>query len=170
MDQEEANLAEPNSDGSSQKSDDTRSKGRRYLAQIKENKWATTVAALSMVAIVSVGISAANPSSNTLGGIELKGEFAAAADEVGELDVVIEGGYSFALGAPATDTTNYDEYKLPDVPAELNARLIDAVNTSPAFEHIGHINELLQYDDFDNNGNIKIEVINSLLEIAESAE
>ena len=159
-------------DGNAQSDASSSNSKRPYLQRLGEAPWSVAVAGLVFAIVISigaVGIFGNRSNEASLGGIELGGEFAARADEVGEVDQVIESGFSYAFGAPATDPTDYDSYQLPETPAELRAELIEALNTSPAFADIDHVNELLEYDDFDNDGNIKIDVVNSLLEIAEGA-
>ncbi len=104
-----------------------------------------------------------------LGGIVYGQEYEASAEEVGAVDETIENGFLFDPGPPATDTTDYDTYELPETTETLNARLIEVMNTSPAFEGVDSIYELLEYDDFDNQGNVKESTIRSLIEIGESA-
>ncbi len=142
---------------------------RKYLSKASENRWSVVASSMSAIAVIAVSIGLlANNEPDRLGGVELGGEFAASAEEVGDVDTTIENGYSYAFGAFATDTTDYDSYSIPEAPAELKARLVEVMNTSSAFDGVEHINELLQYDDFDVQGNIKVEVMQDLIEIGEA--
>jgi hypothetical protein len=58
------------------------------------------------------------------------------------------------------DTTTYD---IPTAPEELSKEFERVVNTSPAYSGIDSIYEVLSWDDFDKDGDIKEETMRAII-------
>ena len=128
------------------------------------------------VAIIAFGLVGFGLSSRTTiedglarGDVKLEEEFAASSDQVGEVDEMIENGFFFDPGPEPTDPTDYDTFTVPEAPQELEDEFIRVVNSSPAFEDIDSVYEIVEYSDFDKDGNIKEEVMRDIIEIGEAA-
>ncbi len=63
------------------------------------------------------------------------------------------------------DTTTYD---IPTASEELSKKFEKVVNTSPAYAGIDSIYEVLSWDDFDKDGDIKEETMRAIIAAAET--
>lgn len=89
-----------------------------------------------------------------------------AADEVLRKE---EAGYSYAFGTEPSDDRDFSQYSLPKPDQTLEDKFYEALNTSPAFEHIDNVNEIIEYDQFDKDGNISEEAMREIISIAEGS-
>ena len=87
-------------------------------------------------------------------------------EEAEEVDEAIAEGFSFSLGSEVTDDRDFAQFAIQAPRGEIEQQFYDALNTSPAFDWVDDIYELLAYDDFDANGNIKEEAMLEIIAIA----
>ena len=98
-------------------------------------------------------------------------EFSLTADiaEVESVDAAIANGFSYASGTPATSDLDDETFSLPTIDAETEARFYKVLNESPAYEWVDNVQDLLGYDDFDSEGNIKLDRVLELIGVGERA-
>ena len=89
--------------------------------------------------------------------------------EVDRVDAVIANGFSYVSGPPASSDLDDDTFSIPAVDADIEERFYNVLNESPAFEWVDNVQDLLGYDDFDTEGNIKLDRMLELIGIGERA-
>ena len=97
-------------------------------------------------------------------------EYQASEEETLAVNEQEVNGFSFAFGTEPSDPIDYTQYELPTANESLEAQYYEALQTSPAFEWIDNVNEILEYDDFDKDGNVKEEAMRDIIEIARETE
>lgn len=102
--------------------------------------------------------------------ITLGNEFLAANDVGDDVLAEEEEGYAFAFGTEPSDDRDFSTFSLPEPDQALEDRFYEALNTSPAFDEIDSVNELLEYDQVDKNGNISEQAMRDIIAIAEGTE
>jgi hypothetical protein len=70
---------------------------------------------------------------------------------------------------PVEDFVDSTTYDLPTVQEDLSKEFENVVNTSPLYSDLESIYEILDWDDFDKDGDIKEEKMRELIEAAEGA-
>ena len=128
----------------------------------------TFLAVFIIVAAVLGGVYTFTQRDNILAYLE--GGYAADADELASIDENTLNGFSFAFGTEPSDPIDYSTYSLPEPDKALEAEYYRALQTSPAFEWLDNVNEILEYDDFDGDGNIKEEAMINIINIAKESE
>lgn len=91
-----------------------------------------------------------------------------------------DAGFSYAFGTRPTvsesdlsDITYDTEALAPEELTEYEskeAQLYEELRTNPAFSGIDNVYDLLEYDEYDDDGNISIEAIDELLQVAAEAK
>ena len=99
--------------------------------------------------------------------IDYGDEYRAPQDISDDLAVLEDEGFTFAFGTESNDPTNFSEFTIPEPPEALREQFVEAANTSPAFEHISSVEELIEYDQIDKNGTISEEAMREIISIAE---
>lgn len=127
----------------------------------------------SLTTLVSVGLIVGvifhfnNNGAPVLFGVD----FFANYEETVAIDEEIAEGYSFALGTEPSDPTDYSNFSITPVEDEqLRQEFLDAINTSPAFEEVDSVYEVIDYDQFDGNGNISEQAMREIIATARAAE
>ncbi len=128
---------------------------------------AIVVSGITLIAIVAI-TTTLFLNKDTI--IEYGNTYLAAFDTADEISELEENGYTFAFGTEPSDPRDFSDFSLPEADPELKAQFTEAVNTSPAFEEIDNVNEILEYDQLDKDGNISEDAMREIIAIAEETE
>ena len=97
------------------------------------------------------------------------GNLAADINEVEGVDEAIANGFSYAFGTPASEEIDEEAFTLGAIDPEIEQRFYDVLNTSPAYDWVTDVQDLLNYDDFDKDGNIKEVRVLEIIGVGEQA-
>lgn len=86
------------------------------------------------------------------------------------LNEQIDNGYTFAFGTEPTDTTDYSTYSIVPANPQLREEFLDTINTSTAFEEIDSIYQIIDYDQFDKDGNISEQAMQDVINTGNAIE
>lgn len=131
----------------------------------KKYTYMTTFAAV----LLSIGVIGAFVlGSNAI--IEYGNEFLATEEVAEDVAAVEEEGFTFAFGTNPSDDTDFSSYTIPEPSPETTQAFYKALDTSPAFDGIASVEEIIPYDQIDKNGTISQSAMEEIIAIAEGNE
>jgi hypothetical protein len=134
---------------------------------MKEKRKHMISAAFMVVAFGAFGIFLASKSDQY---ITFGDDFFANNEEELALNEQIDSGYTFAFGTEPSDPIDYSTFSIAPADPELREEFINTINTSPAFDEVDGIYQIIDYDQFDKDGNISEQAMRDLISTAKAIE
>jgi hypothetical protein len=134
---------------------------------MKEKRMHMITAVFMVVAFGAFGIFLASKSDQY---ITFGDDFFANEEEEMALNEQIDNGYTFAFGTEPSDPTDYSNFSITPADPELREEFINSINTSPAFDEVDGVYQIIDYDQFDKDGNISEQAMRDVINTAKAFE